>query len=337
MALRSVIVNIFLRPNVHSMLKLISIGDFSLPTQCHHITCSYKIPIVTYKTKTTSSKDAGFDESKARVISALNFQSAEDALPYYKLPIKTLVHIYKTTKNDEWNGFCKNRLYYIASRIKVPPSELREKLPKRTFVYSLSFEWIERALDTLLDLGVPGDRILRDLWVLKYHHETIRERLQTVKDMGIENLYPWMVRCSESILKRFISLSQETKDILGETKSTQIYLANRLNTSVEAIEDMCLRMPALKTIRVTKVKPFLDFLIAEGFRVEDIANKPRVLSASQKTVKDRLEKLRGLGIHQINLNVLCRSKKGFKRYCDSIESMSEDIRMGHKHNTLHES
>lgn len=46
---------------------------------------------------------------------------------------------------------------------------------------------------------------------------------------------------------------QETKSILGETKSTQIYLANRLNTTIEAVNEMCLKTPALKTIRVTKV------------------------------------------------------------------------------------
>lgn len=73
-----------------------------------------------------------------------------------------------------------------------------------------------------------------------------------------------------------------------------------------------------------QVKHFLDFLITEGFDVEDIANKPRVLSASQKTVKQRLDKLRELGLSQINLNVLCRSKKDFKKYCESIESMSKE-------------
>lgn len=51
-------------------------------------------------------------------------------------------------------------------------------------------------------MNVSGDRILRDLWVLKYHPKTIEERLLHVKKMGINNLYPWMVRCSEDILNR---------------------------------------------------------------------------------------------------------------------------------------
>lgn len=52
-------------------------------------------------------------------------------------------------------------------------------------------------------MGVPSDRILRDLWVLKYKHETIHNRLQRVRDMGIETLYPWMVRCKKDILNRY--------------------------------------------------------------------------------------------------------------------------------------
>ncbi|PZC78852.1 hypothetical protein B5X24_HaOG217179 [Helicoverpa armigera] len=143
-----------------------------------------------------------FDSTKARIVLDLNLKSPEDALPFYKLPLRTLVHIHNTTKDDVKKGFCQNRLYYISSRLKVPPSMLREKLVKRTFIYSLSFDWIEKALDVLLEMNVAADRIMRDLWVLKYHHETIRERLVRVKGMGVENLYPWMVRCSEDIMNR---------------------------------------------------------------------------------------------------------------------------------------
>ncbi|XP_061707075.1 transcription termination factor, mitochondrial-like isoform X1 [Cydia pomonella] len=259
--------------------------------------------------------------SKEKLISQMNFLSEEHARPYYKLPMNTLLHIYQTTKNDSMNGFCNNRLYYIADKIKCSPSELSERLAKRTFVYTLSFQWLENSLRTLLEMGVSTDRILRDLWVLKYKHETIRERLQRVKDMGIETLYPWMVRCKQDIMNRYIKISQDTKNILGGNKSTQIYLADRLNTTPEAVAEICTRIPALKTIRVTKVKHFLDFLISEGFQPEDIANKPRVLVASPNTVKQRLEKLRKLGFTEINLNVLCKSRKDFKKYYESIEAL----------------
>lgn len=64
-------------------------------------------------------------------------------------------------------------------------------------------------------MGVPGEGILRDLWVLKYHHETIRNRLQIVKNNGVETLHPWMVRCSEDILKRFDLFKLESDEVLS--------------------------------------------------------------------------------------------------------------------------
>ncbi|KAJ2953536.1 hypothetical protein O0L34_g1138 [Tuta absoluta] len=229
--------------------------------------------------------------AKWQLISKLNFASKEDALPFSKLPYRTLLHIYKVTMNDEKNGYCKNRLYYIAGHIKCTPSVLSARLAQRTFIYSLSFDWLESSLNVLLEMNVSSDRLLRDLWVLKYHHGTIKERLQRIKDLGIDTLYPWMVRCSEDILQRFISITKETKSILGDTESTQSYIANRLKTTPKAVEEMCFKIPALKTIRVTKVKSFLDFLESEGFKIEDIANKPRILTASQKTKQEEFQKV----------------------------------------------
>ncbi|XP_026757458.2 transcription termination factor, mitochondrial [Galleria mellonella] len=318
-------INLF-RPNYMSIWKKL----FSVP-----IPCLCQCSQLYYGSKTrVASKSKGSIENgsdgvhKDKIISLLNFQTAEDALPFYKLPIKTLLHVYKTTKNDENNLYCKNRLYYISSQLNYPTALLSSKLARRTFIYSLSFNWLKSSLEVLLEMGVSADRIVRDLWVLKYHSTTIRERLQRIKDMDIDILYPWMVRCSEDILNRYVQICQETKNILGETKSTQIYLANRLNISSKDVEEMCLRIPALKTIRVTKVKHFLDFLEKEGFELEDIASKPRILSASPKTVEKRLTQLRELGMKQINLNILCRSKKDYKKYFESMASIRKK-----EHNT----
>ncbi|CAG4968193.1 unnamed protein product [Colias eurytheme] len=282
--------------------------------------------LITSKTTDTLSEHtkADFISEKTKLISKLNLQSEKHAEPFYKLPIKTLSTIYKTTKRDEKNGYCRNRLYYISSQIKCPPAMLSERIAKRSFIYTLSFEWIQSSLKVLLDMGVSPDRIMRDLWVLKYHHKTIAERLQKIKDMGIDPVYPWMVRCSEDILNRYVEIYQETKSILGNDKSIKVYIANRLNTNLDVVEEMYVRAPALERIRVSKVKNFFDFLFSEGFTTEDIISKPRVLAASQKTVQERLEKLRSLGLKEINLNILCRSRKGFKKYYESLQSASRE-------------
>ncbi|XP_013200678.1 transcription termination factor, mitochondrial [Amyelois transitella] len=311
----------FVKTLVKSLLlwkpRPLSLDINIFPVNKHLAINLLSLPFSTIK-KAKESKDS--HDYKHEIIKSLNFQSDKDACPFYKLPVKTLLHIYKVTENDEKNGFCINRLYYLAEKVKCPSWILSEKLAQRTFIYGLSFNWLSSSLEVLLENGVSGDRIIRDLWVLKYRSDTIRERLERVKSMGIDNLYPWMVRCSEDILNRYVNISQETKNILGDTKSTQVYLANRLEISPEKVEKICMRIPALKTIRVTKVKNFLDILIKEGFRVEDIAAKPRVLTSAPNTVLQRLKQLRELGLNEINLNVLCRSKKDFNKYVEALTS-----------------
>lgn len=61
----------------------------------------------------------GLDQIKNNIISKLNFECTEDAKPFYMLPVKTLIHIQKTTEADVTKGYCSNRLYYISKRIKV--------------------------------------------------------------------------------------------------------------------------------------------------------------------------------------------------------------------------
>ncbi|CAH2066508.1 unnamed protein product, partial [Iphiclides podalirius] len=263
---------------------------------------------------------------KQNLISKLNFECDEDADPFYSLPPRTLLQIYNCTKHDERMGFCKNRLYYMSSRLKCPSNVLSNSLAKRTFIYNLSFDWLESSLNVLLDMGVSPERIVRDLWVLKYNHKTIHDRLSKVKNLGITHLYPWMVRCTEQILERYIEILQETKNILGENESTQIYLARRLNISPKDVEDICERIPTLKTIRVTKLKSFLDFLISEGFALEDISKKPRVLNASQKTIKQRLERLKTfIDVYSVLVVITKNIRVGFKHHQSYTKSLNHHI------------
>lgn len=71
----------------------------------------------------------------------------------------------------------------------------------------------------------------------------------------------WLLSCFLPFPCRYIAISQETKNILGDNKSSQLYLADRLNTTPEVVEDICARIPALKTIRVTKVCNFLSIIL----------------------------------------------------------------------------
>lgn len=55
----------------------------------------------------------------------------------------------------------------------------------------------------LLDNGISIQDIHRDLWVLYYSNETIKNRLELAKSMRVDQIKTWMVRCTPEVLDRY--------------------------------------------------------------------------------------------------------------------------------------
>lgn len=62
---------------------------------------------------------SGSHQYKEKLINEMNFKSVKHAEPFYELSTSKLMHIHRVTKRDSQQGYCKNRLYYIAEHIKV--------------------------------------------------------------------------------------------------------------------------------------------------------------------------------------------------------------------------
>lgn len=52
------------------------------------------------------------------------------------------------------------------------------------------------------DNGIPIDDIQRDLWVLSYNADVIKNRLEMTKAMRVDRVKTWMVRCKPEVLDR---------------------------------------------------------------------------------------------------------------------------------------
>lgn len=98
-----------------------------------------------------SVTDADFNKKK--IIDQLNFKSEDDALPFFNLPVKSLLQVYKTTKNDEEKRFCTNRLYYLSDRLEVCVTNfyLNNISIKKQFIYKInrclllfSVNWLQK-------------------------------------------------------------------------------------------------------------------------------------------------------------------------------------------------
>lgn len=56
----------------------------------------------------------------------------------------------------------------------------------------------------IADNGIPIKDIHRDLWVLNYSTEMIKNRLDLAKSMRVEQIKTWMVRCTPEVLDRYL-------------------------------------------------------------------------------------------------------------------------------------
>lgn len=121
------------------------------------------------------------------------------------------------------------------------------------FMFEVTQEMLFENLDIMLEYKIAPMSIIRDLWAFKYLGKSIRARFDRCKKGSKDILKPWMVRCTEDVLQRTLFLSQESKNLLGE--STEVdYLSERLGYDKTTIENLLKKHKGVLQVRIVKVK-----------------------------------------------------------------------------------
>lgn len=98
------------------------------------------------------------------------------------------------------NGY-KHRVYYFSDKLNASPDVIIERFLKNKMMFS-SIQRLIDCLEILQRYGVKNENILRDLGAFKQSVQKIESRLNRIKSAGLDNLMPWMLRCSEPIFER---------------------------------------------------------------------------------------------------------------------------------------
>lgn len=53
--------------------------------------------------------------------------------------------------------------------------------------------------------GMPGENIKNDLHIYKFSLEKIKERIDRAKEVGIESLKPWIIRCPPESFDKYVA------------------------------------------------------------------------------------------------------------------------------------
>lgn len=96
----------------------------------------------------------------------------------------------------------------MAQKLQLHPFLVNLYLAKRSFVLEMPWHFFQANLQCMIDFNVPSINILKDLWSFRYHPEVVKMRLQKGKRARMKSLKPWIVRCTEPILNKLVTVFQ---------------------------------------------------------------------------------------------------------------------------------
>ncbi|KAH8273946.1 hypothetical protein KR044_004934 [Drosophila immigrans] len=261
---------------------------------------------------------------KLDLIKTMQMDNINHFVPFLRLTVPRLRKLVTALNAETGDYSQKNRVYYISDKLGVRPEIVTKYLCKRLFILEMPYDMFEKNLQHMIHYNVSPINILKDLWAFRYTPKSVELRLERAKRAKKGKIMPWMVRCPEPILQRSLKLSLDELQVLGKFSSVVEYLAHRLQFSVSEAKAIMDRHPQVHTVRVTKIKEVLDYLLNEAkFSRFEIAQVPRILCHSLKTTKERLDELASYGCRPSTLVIVCRSRREYDKFLEQWTSHSK--------------
>jgi hypothetical protein len=247
-------------------------------------------------------------------LKTMHYKNINDFVPFLQLSSLLICQTARRIEKEKNTIPYGNRVYFMAKRLNVDPALVSKYFATHMFMFEISYEMLLENLNLMQEYDIESIHILRDLWAFKYLPKSIRDRLERCRQAGKENLKPWMIRCPEDILENTLKICQEQKKLLGERTIVE-YLAQRLDTDIETMNNYVLRFPNVLKCRGPKVKEILDYLLEEEqFTKFEVSKVIRIVTHSLETTKKRLTELKAIGCRPSTLTIVCKSKKEYEKF-----------------------
>ncbi|KAG8041877.1 hypothetical protein G9C98_007181 [Cotesia typhae] len=213
------------------------------------------------------------------------------AIPLLQLPMDKLKKMKIDTERDRAvvPNF-NNRVEYLASNFKCSLDEMCSILIKNQFMLPIRMERLKKITELLIAEGMPGENIKNDLHIYKFSLEKIKERIDRAKEVGIESLKPWIIRCPPESFDNIEEKKINKMNLLSPHGKLENYISSFFNCDQDLVEGLIKRDPSLLKTNVKNLSKVLSFLHSKGYLFEEIFRQPRVLHRSEKTLRDRYDK-----------------------------------------------
>lgn len=154
-----------------------------------------------------------------------------DFVPLLRASSSRLQRIRKQANREAGILAGGHRVYYLAGRLQLEPSVVAQHLSTHLFMFDLPVDQLIGNLDVQLRYNVAPINILRDPWAFRYSNKAIEKRLDRAAEGHKDKIMPWMVRCPEEILAKYVARQRERRVVICSASHlrlrVQIYSALR--------------------------------------------------------------------------------------------------------------
>ncbi|XP_058446814.1 transcription termination factor, mitochondrial [Malaya genurostris] len=245
---------------------------------------------------------------KIKHLSNLNgLRDLNDVVPLFLLKPFQVIKIVRYMNNEKFPN-ASNRIYHFADRFEINPKKVAQQFARRLFMFRIPKKNFIENLE-LFATYMNCEDVLADLWAFKYSPKVVEDRINRAGAVRGKKLMPWMIRCPEAVLEKSLQLTKDNHALLGDNETIFEYLQERLGFDSEVTNAIIMKTPAVKHVRITKVKKIIDYLLEElDYTPYDIATNMRILMHSLETTKKRMEQLKEIGCRPQSLIIVCKSK-----------------------------
>lgn len=237
----------------------------------------------------------------------------DGTVPLLILPIMMILRVAKSWARDAAAGH-PDRLVYLVKQLQCSEAMLGQHLHKHTPILLMDFARLQSVMELLKKHGIAAESILNDLWIFRHNLERMEARLAVLSKLAVADIRPWMLRCPENTLDKFLEKWTQRRHVLQPHRDVAGYLAERLACSAEFVRtELVERNPALLSTSPVKVKQTLDWLFEKGFTAKHVCDSPRIFEVSMDSLQTRYHQLSLCDYRPRSLHILWVEWKVFDR------------------------
>ncbi|XP_020285697.1 transcription termination factor, mitochondrial [Pseudomyrmex gracilis] len=262
-------------------------------------------------------------EDKLKCIDALNMNN-DHLVSWLRLTQEELENYVHYCQNDMY-FYTYNKVEYLADRLKCSIEKLAELTVRYPFILKIPISFLEKKLNVLQEYNVNNERILNDLWVLRYSENHIRHRCELYKDTGNLEIRPWAIRCPLRVIARAVERNYIRRGLLKSHTTVSEYLLTKLKVNEETLDLALTKWPHILRINLSKLDRIINLLHQNRICSKEILRNDRIFYFNTETIKNRIEILKKNNIAP-TLTLLVLSECAFERNIKKILLQQEVLK-----------